>query len=51
VVAFAPARDPIFWQMLANRPKLVNGEFPLSDRPGLGWILDEDFITKYRVDR
>jgi D-galactarolactone cycloisomerase len=51
VEAFAPARDPIFWQMLANRPKLVNGEFPLSDRPGLGWILDEDFIAKYRVDR
>jgi len=51
VEAFSPARDPIFWQMLANRPALVDGHFPLSERPGLGWVLDEDFITRYRVDR
>ena len=51
VEAFSPARDPIFWQMLANRPALVDGELPLSDAPGLGWVLDEDFITKHRVDR
>jgi L-alanine-DL-glutamate epimerase-like enolase superfamily enzyme len=51
VEAFSPARDPIFWQMLANRPALVDGHFPLSDRPGLGWVLDEAFIAKYRVDR
>lgn len=51
VEAFSPARDPIFWQMLANRPALVDGQFPLSDRPGLGWELDADFIERYRVDR
>ena len=51
VEAFSPARDPIFWQMLANRPALVDGHFPLSERPGLGWVLDEDFIAKYRADR
>jgi len=51
VEAFSPARDPIFWQMLANRPALVDGHFPLSERPGLGWVLDEDFIEHYRVDR
>jgi D-galactarolactone cycloisomerase len=51
VEAFSPARDPIFWQMLANRPALVDGEFPLSERPGLGWELDEAFIERYRVDR
>jgi D-galactarolactone cycloisomerase len=50
VETFAPARDPIFWGLIANRPALVDGNFPLSDRPGLGWILDEDFIAKYRVD-
>ena len=47
----SPARDPIFWTMLANRPKLVDGQFPLSERPGLGWDLDPDFIAKYRVDK
>jgi L-alanine-DL-glutamate epimerase-like enolase superfamily enzyme len=51
VEAFSPARDPIFWGMIANRPKLVDGQFPLPERPGLGWELDEDFIAKYRVDR
>ncbi len=51
VEAFAPARDPIFWGMLANRPTLVNGQFPLPERPGLGWELDEDFIEQHRADR
>ena len=50
VEAFAPARDPIFWNMIENRPALVDGHFPLTDRPGLGWVLDEAFIAKYRVD-
>jgi L-alanine-DL-glutamate epimerase-like enolase superfamily enzyme len=51
VEAFSPTRDPIFWQLLENRPALVDGEFPLPDRPGLGWVLDEAFIERYRVDR
>jgi len=51
VEAFSPARDPIFWQMIENRPSLVDGQFPLPDRPGLGWVLDEAFIEKYRTDR
>ncbi len=51
VEAFAPARDPIFWGMLENRPALIDGHFPLPDRPGLGWVLDEAFIAKHRVDR
>lgn len=51
VEAFSPARDPIFWQMIENRPVLVDGQFTLPERPGLGWVLDEAFIEKYRVDR
>ncbi len=51
VEAFSPARDPIFWQMIENRPMLVDGQFTLPERPGLGWVLDEAFIEKYRVDR
>lgn len=51
VEAFSPARDPIFWQMIENRPALVDGQFQLPDRPGLGWVLDESFIEKHRVDR
>jgi L-alanine-DL-glutamate epimerase-like enolase superfamily enzyme len=42
-------RDPIWTHMIANRPHIANGGLTLSDRPGLGWELDEDFIQKYRV--
>jgi len=42
-------RDPIWHGLIANRPDLDGGRITLSDRPGLGWELDEDFIEKYRV--
>lgn len=51
VEAFSPTRDPIFWQMLENRPALIHGEFPLPAGPGLGWVLDAAFIDRYRIDR
>jgi L-alanine-DL-glutamate epimerase-like enolase superfamily enzyme len=50
VESFSPTRDPIFWGLLANRPALVDGNFVLPDKPGLGWVLDEDFIAQYRTD-
>jgi len=50
VEAFSPTRDPIFWNMIENRPKLVDGHFPLSQAPGLGWKLDPAFIERYRVN-
>jgi D-galactarolactone cycloisomerase len=37
--------------MLANRPALAEGHFPLTERPGLGWELDKGFIERYRADR
>ena len=42
-------RDPIWSHMITNRPAMKDGWITLSDRPGLGWDLDEDFITKYRI--
>lgn len=50
VEAFHIERDPIFWHMLANRPQLDEGLFRLPPGPGLGWVLDSEFIDKYRVD-
>jgi len=50
VEAFTPQRDPIFWNLLANRKPLQDGHFLLPDGPGLGWTLDDDFIRRYRVD-
>lgn len=50
VEAFHPARDPIFWKMLGNRPELADGMFRLPSGPGFGWQLDPDFIQKFRAD-
>lgn len=46
---FTPDRDPVWHGMIANRPPLEDGYFPLLDTPGLGWILDEEFIEHYRL--
>lgn len=50
VELFSPMRDPIFWQMLENKPEIQDGQFRLPERPGLGWVLDEAFIRRYRLD-
>jgi L-alanine-DL-glutamate epimerase-like enolase superfamily enzyme len=49
VECFDPERDPIWWNLVANRPPLVDGAIMLSERPGLGWELDEDYIARYRI--
>lgn len=49
VECFHPDRDPIWWNLIANRPALDGGELRLSDRPGLGWELDGDYIERYRI--
>jgi L-alanine-DL-glutamate epimerase-like enolase superfamily enzyme len=46
---FHPERDPFWWNLIANRPALENGELLLSDEPGLGWTLDWEYVEKYRV--
>jgi L-alanine-DL-glutamate epimerase-like enolase superfamily enzyme len=47
---FEPDRDPIWWHLIANRPPLSGGCIELSEAPGLGWELDEDYIDRHRVD-
>lgn len=50
VEVFTPARDPIFWNLLANRPEASSTSFPVMDAPGFGWELDEAYINRYKVD-
>jgi L-alanine-DL-glutamate epimerase-like enolase superfamily enzyme len=50
VEVFHPDRDPIWWNLIANRPELVDGHLWLSEEPGFGWALDESYIKRYRVD-
>jgi D-galactarolactone cycloisomerase len=46
---FHPDRDPIWWNLVANRPALAGGFIQLTERPGLGWELDDDFIEAHRI--
>lgn len=46
---FHPDRDPFWWNLVANRPPLVDGELVLSGRPGLGWDLDWDYVERHRL--
>ncbi len=51
VECFHPDRDPFWWNLIANERNLENGQLTLSNRPGLGWELDGDYVDKYRVRR
>lgn len=46
---FHAARDPIWHQLLTQRPTIENGRLVVTDRPGFGLDYDEDFIERYRV--
>jgi D-arabinonate dehydratase len=47
---FHPDRDPIFWNLIANRGGPRDGRYELTEAPGLGLELDEDFIARWRED-
>jgi D-galactarolactone cycloisomerase len=51
VECFHPDRDPIWWNLIANRPPLQDGHITLSSRPGFGWELDGDYIERHRLAR
>ncbi len=51
VECFHPDRDPIWWNLVANRPPVKDGSIQLSDAPGLGWELDEEYLAAHRVQR
>lgn len=48
---FHPDRDPIWWNLIVNRPEIEDGYLRLPEGPGLGWEYDEAFIDTYRADR
>lgn len=51
VECFLPNRDPVFWNLFANRPEIKEGRYRLPEGPGLGIELDEQWIARSRVDR
>ena len=44
-----PDRDPVWQKMWLNRPAIKNGIATVTDAPGLGIVLDQKMIEKYRV--
>jgi D-galactarolactone cycloisomerase len=51
VECFDEDRDPIFWNLFANRPTIAGGQYRLPDGPGFGLQLDKDFIEHYTVSQ
>jgi D-galactarolactone cycloisomerase len=49
VEIFHPDRDPIWWNLIANRPEITDGRLTLSEAPGLGWELDWDYVERHRL--
>ena len=48
-----PSQKEKVWEEWLGFPamRMVNGRFPLPDKPGLGFDLDEEVIKKYPFDR
>jgi L-alanine-DL-glutamate epimerase-like enolase superfamily enzyme len=51
VECFDEDRDPIFWNLFANRPAIGNGVYRLPQGPGFGIELNLDFVDRYTVSR
>jgi D-galactarolactone cycloisomerase len=49
IECFHPERDPLFWELIANRPGPKDGMYPIPQGPGFGVTLDRDCIERYRV--
>jgi D-galactarolactone cycloisomerase len=47
VECFHPERDPLFWELIANRPAIKDGSYPIPQGPGFGLVLDEATIRRY----
>lgn len=46
---FDPERDPLFWNIIANRQEFVDGIYRVPRGPGLGLELDHEYIARYEV--
>jgi D-galactarolactone cycloisomerase len=49
VECFHPDRDPVFWNIIGNRPPIADGYYAVPQGPGFGLHLDDDFIARYRI--
>ena len=50
VECFHAERDPVFWQIRQEPPKIENGMYHLPPGPGFGVDIDRDFVKRYAVN-
>ena len=48
VETFDPDRDPVFWNIIANRNPFDGGTYRVPNGPGLGLELDWDYVERFR---
>lgn len=48
---FHPERDPLFWNLIENRPPIAGGDYTLPAGPGWGLVLDTSYVEAHRADR
>ncbi|MDE3075151.1 MAG: mandelate racemase/muconate lactonizing enzyme family protein [Chloroflexota bacterium] len=48
-LCYPPYDTPLRTELLVEQPKVVNGHFPLPQKPGLGIEIDPDALAKYAV--
>ena len=49
VECFHPDRDPLFWSLIANRPAIRDGLYPVPSGPGFGITLDAAYVERHRL--
>lgn len=50
LIEYSRSTSPLADGLVANHIPLINGRVAVGDAPGLGVVLDEDFLSRYRVD-
>jgi len=50
LIEYSQSTSPLASGLVANPIQLIDGRVIVSNEPGLGVILDEDFISRYRVN-
>jgi D-galactarolactone cycloisomerase len=49
VECFHPDRDPLFWNLIANRPLIKDGMYQVPTGAGFGLELDPSYVSRFRA--
>lgn len=49
LIEYSQSDSPIFKELVKNKIPVIDGKVTVPDTPGLGLVIDDDFINKYQV--